>query len=107
MYTLVATGGTFDRFHKGHEALLTKAFEVSNRVIIGITGDEMVKREKRILKDHVLPYQKRVKDVKFFLKGKGFLGREIIAGLNNVYGPTVIKTAVEAIVCTRETRSVR
>lgn len=104
MYTLVATGGTFDRFHKGHEALLTKAFEVSNRVIIGITSDEMVKKEKRILKDHVLSYDKRVVDVKKFLKEQGWLGREIIAQLSSVYGPTVLENPVEAIVCTRETR---
>ncbi|MBI2029195.1 pantetheine-phosphate adenylyltransferase [Candidatus Gottesmanbacteria bacterium] len=103
-YSLVATGGTFDRFHRGHEALLTKAFEVSNRVIIGITSDEMVKREKRVLKDHVLPYNKRVVDVKKFLKLQGWLGREVIAPLNNVYGPTVLENPVEAIVCTRETR---
>lgn len=104
-YKLAATGGTFDRFHKGHEALLTKAFAVSEKVIIGVTSDKMVRKEKKVLINTVLPYETRVKDVKAFLKKKGFLGREIIEELNNVYGPTVVNGKVEAIICTRETRS--
>lgn len=103
-YKLVATGGTFDRFHKGHEALLTKAFLISDTVIIGITSDDMVKKEKKLLKENVLLYEERVKDVMQYLKKKKWLGREIIVQLDNVYGPTVIEKPVEAIVCTKETR---
>ena len=104
IYRLVATGGTFDRFHKGHEALLNKAFSVSDRVIIGITSDDMIKREKKVLKDKVLLYEKRVNDVKSYLQKKKWLGKEVIAKLNNIYGPTVLENTVEAIICTRETR---
>lgn len=103
-YKLVAAGGTFDRFHKGHEALLNKAFKVSEKVIIGVTSDNWVKRENKILKEIILPYNKRVSDLKNFLKSKGFLGREIIEKLENVYGPTVINGNVSALVVTRETR---
>ncbi len=67
-YRLVATGGTFDRFHKGHAALLDKAFSVGEKVIIGVTSDWMVRRKPRILKETVLPYQKRVADLKKHLK---------------------------------------
>lgn len=103
-YLLVATGGTFDRFHKGHAALLETAFNLSEKVIIGVTSDWMVSREPRVLREIVLPYDKRVGDLKAFLKKKGFLGREIIEKLNNVYGPTVVNGKVQAIVCTRETK---
>lgn len=104
MYKLVATGGTFDRFHKGHAALLDKAFEVGEKVIIGVSSPEMVARENKILGDYVLPYNHRVKDVLAFLKDRGYLGRETIAKLNNVYGPTVLENGLGAVVCTKETR---
>ena len=103
-YRLVATGGTFDRFHKGHEELLSQAFAVSEKVIIGVTSDNWVKQQNKILKEIVLPYNKRVLELKNLLKSKGFLGREIIEKLEDIYGPTVINGEVEAIVCTRETR---
>ena len=41
-YDLVATGGTFDVIHVGHLALLSKAFEVGKKVIIGVSSDAFV-----------------------------------------------------------------
>ncbi len=104
-FSLVATGGTFDRFHKGHAALLEKAFELGEKVIIGVTSDEMVRKDGKILGEYVMPYQDRVLDINSFLKEKDFLGREIISELNDVYGPAVLEENVGAIICTRETRS--
>lgn len=104
-FSLVATGGTFDRFHKGHEALLDMAFNVSEKVIIGVTSDSMVKRENKVLNEIILPYTNRVDDVRNYLKKRGFLGREIIEQLNDIYGPSVLNGKVEAVVCTRETRA--
>lgn len=104
-YQIVATGGTFDRFHKGHAALLHKAFEVGEKVIIGITSEAMVKRDNKVLGDYVLPYDERVKDVLVFLKEFGYLGREIISKLDDTYGPTVLENGLGAVICTRETRS--
>ncbi len=43
-FDLVATGGTFDIIHKGHLALLNKAFTISSKVIIGLSSDELVKK---------------------------------------------------------------
>jgi len=40
-FDLVAMGGTFDVIHKGHVTLLSGAFSISTKVIIGLTGDEM------------------------------------------------------------------
>ena len=46
-YTLVAMGGTFDIIHNGHLALLSNAFEISNKVIIGLTGDELAEKKRK------------------------------------------------------------
>ena len=39
-YRKIAVGGTFDRFHEGHLKLLSKAFQLSELVLIGVTSDE-------------------------------------------------------------------
>ena len=33
-------GGTFDPFHIGHEALLQKAIDISQKILIGLTTDK-------------------------------------------------------------------
>jgi len=38
-FDIVATGGTFDEIHVGHLGLLSKAFEVGKKVIIGVSSD--------------------------------------------------------------------
>ncbi|NIW12582.1 MAG: adenylyltransferase/cytidyltransferase family protein, partial [Candidatus Thorarchaeota archaeon] len=69
----VAVGGTFDEFHKGHEALLRKAFEVGNRVLVGVSSDDLV---KKLGKSHVVAtYEKRVNYLKSFLRGQDLLDR--------------------------------
>ncbi len=40
----VAVGGSFDPFHKGHRELLTKAFEIGEKVFIGVVSDKFSKR---------------------------------------------------------------
>ena len=54
-FRMVAVGGTFDEFHRGHRTLLMKAFEVSERVMIGLSTDELV---RKMHKPHVTaPYE--------------------------------------------------
>jgi inosine/xanthosine triphosphatase len=42
----IAVGGTFSVLHKGHRALLDKAFEVGDEVAIGLMSDEYAARHK-------------------------------------------------------------
>ena len=61
-FETVVVGGTFDEFHKGHRVLLTKAFEIGKRVLIGLCTDEFVKKLRKYLLSEFLknsPYQKR------------------------------------------------
>ena len=48
-FSLIAMGGTFDIIHRGHLTLLTKAFEISDKVIIGLTSDEFVQKKQKLL----------------------------------------------------------
>jgi cytidyltransferase-like protein len=96
----VATGGTFDHLHLGHEALLRKSFEVGDEVVIGVTSDEFVRREGKVPD---LSYQERVRELTAFLNGE-FPGRRfIISELHDNFGPGIASPEVEAIVVSPET----
>jgi cytidyltransferase-like protein len=97
----VAVGGTFDEFHKGHRALLLKAFEIGEQVIIGLCSDEFV---KKLDKPHVTAsYRKRLGELKAFLRERGFFDRAKIIPLNDVYGITLSKGCIQALVVSKET----
>ena len=94
-------GGTFDEFHKGHRALLKKAFEVGNCVLIGLCADDFV---KKLGKPHkIAPYEKRLEELKSFLRKRGVLARVEIVSLNDSYGVTVSRNSLDAIVVSKET----
>jgi len=100
-FKAVAVGGTFDELHKGHQALLMRAFEVGKRVLIGLSSDEFA-RELR--KPHeVASYTKRLSDLEQFLEKRGLSYRAETVTLHDPYGITLSKGCVEAIVVSRET----
>jgi len=100
-FETVAVGGTFDEFHKGHRALLKKAFEVGDRVFIGLCSDDFV---KKLRKPHnIAPYEKRLEELKNFLRKCGVLERGEIFPLNDPYGVTVSRKSLDAIVVSKET----
>ena len=101
MFETVAMGGTFDLFHSGHLALLRKAFEVGNRVLIGICSDEFVKNSRK--PHRITPYAQRLEELKAFLSKNGFLERVEITPLNDAYGVTLSDIRIDAIVVSDET----
>ncbi|MBX5328885.1 pantetheine-phosphate adenylyltransferase [Candidatus Bathyarchaeota archaeon A05DMB-5] len=97
----MAVGGTFDEFHKGHRTLLTKAFEVGERVLIGLCSDKLV---ESLSKPHITaPYEQRLEELKRFLRERGLLSRAEIMPLNDPFGVTLSEGCVEALVVSRET----
>ncbi|MEM3613348.1 MAG: adenylyltransferase/cytidyltransferase family protein, partial [Candidatus Bathyarchaeia archaeon] len=63
-FKVVAVGGTFDELHKGHKALLLKAFEVGEQVLIGLCTDDFV---AKMNKPHIVAsYEERLKELKAF-----------------------------------------
>ena len=102
MFNLVAMGGTFDIIHKGHIKLLSSAFSVSSKVIIGLTSDEFAKRKgKKTLNS----YEKRFKNLENIIKKK-FTGKSYqISKLDDDFGPAVLEEYVEALVVSDETQN--
>jgi pantetheine-phosphate adenylyltransferase len=100
-FETVAVGGTFDLFHSGHRALLMKAFEVGNRVLIGLCSDDFVKKMR---KPHgIASYAKRLEELKNLLLKKGLLDRAEIMPLDDAYGITLSDKRIDAIVVSEET----
>ena len=100
----VAVGGTFDEFHKGHRALLLRAFDVGEHVLVGVSADGLV---QRMMKPHlVATYNVRVEEVKGFLRKNGLLDRATIVPLCDSYGVTLTSENLQGIVVSRETESV-
>lgn len=56
------TTGVFDLFHIGHLNILKNARSVCDKLIVGVTTDEYVKKYKH--KDTVIPFNERVEIVK-------------------------------------------
>lgn len=98
MYSKAAVGGTFDIVHRGHIALLDKAFEIGMYVVIGVTSDALAARMgKSIFND----YNTRVSNLLQILNY--YRGRFDIVMLNDEFGPAADDPSIEAIVVSKET----
>lgn len=103
VFRKAVVGGTFDYFHDGHKALLLKAFEVGERVMLGISSDEM---QALLRKDSagIQPLAARMWSVLDFLNQKGLLGRTQAVILSDPMGTAVDDREADAIVVSPETR---
>jgi pantetheine-phosphate adenylyltransferase len=101
-FHIVATGGTFDEIHVGHIALLAKAFQVGNKVIIGVSSDKFAAKRGKKLNHN---FEARVANLKKTIKKEfGDVDYEI-AKLDGDFGPAVTTSDVEALVASAETQS--
>jgi len=99
-YSLVAMGGTFDIIHKGHLTLLSNAFAVSDKVIIGITSDEFATKKGKI---PVNKYDRRFKNLTSVISKEFPNSLFQISKLENDFGPAVLEKEVEALIVSDET----
>ncbi|MEM2904642.1 MAG: phosphopantetheine adenylyltransferase [Candidatus Bathyarchaeia archaeon] len=100
-FAVVAVGGTFDRLHAGHRKLLETAFETGERVLIGLTSDELV---RALQKSHpVDPYRERERELLSFLRERGLLARAEVVPLHDAYGLTTTDPSIEALIVTPKT----
>jgi pantetheine-phosphate adenylyltransferase len=102
-YRKVAVGGTFYHLHRGHRALLCRAFEVGDRVVIGLTSDEFVSKMGKPHK--TASYSQRKRTLEVFLKEHNYLNRAEIVPLSDSTGLMMTKD-FEALVVSEETAHV-
>ncbi|XP_034049358.1 bifunctional coenzyme A synthase-like [Thalassophryne amazonica] len=98
----VVVGGTFDRLHGAHKALLNMSCVLANRrLLIGVCDQGMLK--KKVLKDLIEPYDVRVQRVQEFLHDvRPSLQVEIVP-LDDPFGKSVIDPLLQCIVVSEET----
>ena len=101
-FSLIAMGGTFDIIHRGHLTLLSTAFEISEKVIIGLTSDEFVQKKG---KNPIHKYDERLKNLTSIIFKKFPNSYFEISQLNNDFGPTVLQKEVQALVVSDETKN--
>jgi pantetheine-phosphate adenylyltransferase len=99
VYKTIILGGTFDRLHAGHEVFLDTAFKSAEKVIIGLTTPNVLK--KIVRQDSIWPFDERKKAVEDFAKkyGKEFS----IIPIDDIFGPSTEIEDLDAIVATDET----
>jgi pantetheine-phosphate adenylyltransferase len=99
-FDLVATGGTFDIIHKGHTALLNKAFTISSKVIIGLSSDELVKKMGKKCQNN---FSQRQDLLESMIKQNFPNSSYQISKLDNDFGPAMLEGKVQALVASEET----
>lgn len=98
MFKKVVVGGTFDRLHKGHESLLTHAFEIGSSVVIGLTSDEFADRFRTKKVRH---YNERMESLKKLCDV--FKKDYQIIEISDSYGVATIDDLIDSIVVSEET----
>ncbi len=101
-FSLIAMGGTFDIIHHGHITLLSTAFDISEKVIIGLTSDEFVQKKG---KNPIHKYDERLKNLTSIIFKKFPNSYFEISQLNNDFGPAVFEKEVQALVVSDETKN--
>ena len=91
---MICVGGTFEYLHKGHRALLDKAFSLGKKVVIGLSTDEFANsgRDRK-----VMPYEKRKENLERYLKEKGYSNYEILP-LDDRYGNALDERYTDIVV---------
>jgi inosine/xanthosine triphosphatase len=93
----VGVGGSFNILHKGHKALLDRAFDEGDEVAIAIMSDEFILSNKHLY----LPLEERIEAIKEHVDGKG--KPYTISVINDVYGGAQDDPDLHALVVSAET----
>lgn len=100
MFRQAAVGGTFDRLHTGHKALLELAFSVADRVFIGVTSDEMARRKRN--GHNVQSFSERAEAIRRFLGQLGVSDRAEVSEIRDIYGGAEKNPRLDAIIVSEE-----
>ena len=101
-FTKVGVGGTFDSLHRGHRTLIIRAFEIGEKVAIGLTSDELV---AKLNKPHITEsYEQRQIYLKEWLSTFGWANRVEFVPLYDEVGSSINDPEIEALVVSEETK---
>mgnify|MGYP001614901284 FL=1 len=112
MYQHVFVAGTFDRLHSGHKVLLRAAFEMGEKVTVGITSDTFVNEYKiklsaesnQLSASKIALCTKRRKAVEAWLTTQGYEDRASFVYIHTPYEPATTISGVDALVVTSQNR---
>lgn len=108
-YRHLTAGGTFDHLHRGHRALLEKAFSVGETVWLGVTTTAYLSTLHAYTAKslgRILEYEDRRKDVEEYIQQKNLSGRAKVVPIDDKFGTTLTDEHLEAIVVSPETELV-
>lgn len=100
-HSLCLLGGTFDRFHVGHEHLLTTCLEKSETVQVWLISDELAQKKDPL----ILSWEARNNEILLWAEESGYSENLTIHLLNDSIGPASTCEDADAIGCTPETIS--
>lgn len=98
-YQVVGLGGTFDHFHDGHATFLNFAANQGRHLKIGITDEKLTLHKKWAAS--IQPYATRAQAVAQYCYAHN-ISHEIFR-LTDIYGPTIEKSEIQALVVTEAT----
>ena len=90
-------GGTFDRFHAGHQNLLMSALSHCHRVEVWVTADSIARAKD----SRINPWGQRVEEIRQALAPSA--ERLEFHELEDLHGPAPTHNQATAIICTSET----
>ena len=100
LYEIVGLGGTFDRFHVGHEHFIKFASQFGKHLHIGITNFKL--NQNKPYPQLIEPYETRKRAVEKFCRAQQI--SVSITQLEDIYGPTLDeKSKIRALVVTQDT----
>jgi pantetheine-phosphate adenylyltransferase len=102
-YKIIGVSGTFDHLHKGHEKILKKALGSAEKIICGLMSQNAI--NYKILPQTIQSYLERQTTLNNFFSSQDATSRVKIVKLNDIFGPTLGRTEIEALVVSKEKES--
>lgn len=103
-YNHIILGGTFDRFHAGHELFVKTALKMGERVTVGLTTEQIYKH--KLLAQYIEPYEKRKEILVQFIKTIKVITGITVIQLKDIYGSSLTDLSIDAICVTQATKKV-
>lgn len=101
-YGRVALGGTFDRLHAGHEALLATAFRLGRSVAVGLTTPAFLREHPKPERRAIAPEPTRRRALTRWLADRYPRRRWTVVPLRDRFGGSV-EAGVDALVVSADT----